>query len=244
MARPYVTALIDTFNHETMIGEAIASVLAQDYPASEMEILVVDDGSTDHTPEIVRQFAPRVRLIRKVNGGQASAFNAGIAEARGEIVAFLDGDDWWSRNKVQRVAQVFAERPAVGFVGHSITEVLQDGSHRVDELREEIHFQANSPEGARLFRTRKNFLGTSRMTIRAELLKRIGPVPEALVIQADEYLFTIAAVLSEAVVLSEPLTFYRHHGANFFIISAHDPAKSPPCSARSAISAVSTSARA
>ena len=63
------------------------------------------------------------------------------------------------------------------------------------------------------------------MTIRTELLRRIVPVPEALVIQADEYLFTIAAVLSQAVVLSEPLTFYRHHSSNLFIISANDPAR-------------------
>jgi glycosyltransferase involved in cell wall biosynthesis len=225
MARPFVTALVDTYNHEAMIGEAIASVLSQDFPASEMEVLVVDDGSTDRTPEIVRQFGPRVRLIRKANGGQASAFNAGIAEARGEIIAFLDGDDWWSTNKVTRVAQVFVASPEVGFVGHSITEVLIGGDHRVDELRVESRFQANSPEGAQLFRTRKNFLGTSRMTIRTELLKRIVPVPEALVIQADEYLFTLAAVLSGVVVLSEPLTFYRHHDSNFFIISDDDPAK-------------------
>lgn len=225
MARPFVTALVDTYNHEAMIGEAIASVLAQEFPASEIEVLVVDDGSTDRTPEIVRQFAPRVRLIRKANGGQASAFNVGIAEARGEIVAFLDGDDWWSCNKVARVAQVFDASPEVGLVGHSITEVLLEGSHRVEQLREESRFQANSPEGARLFRTRKNFLGTSRMTIRTELLRRIVPVPEVLVVQADEYLFTMAAVLSVVVVLSEPLTFYRHHGSNFFIISADDPAK-------------------
>lgn len=225
MTKPFVTALIDTYNHESFIEEAITSVLGQDFPAGEMEVLVVDDGSTDRTPEIVRQFAPRVRLIHKANGGQASAFNAGIAEARGEIVAFLDGDDWWSANKVARVASVFAVNPEVGFVGHSITEVLLDGSHRVDELREESRFQADSREGARLFRTRKNFLGTSRMSIRTDLLKRIVPVPEVLVMQADEYLFTMAAVLSRVAVLTEPLTFYRHHGSNLFLISADDPKK-------------------
>jgi GT2 family glycosyltransferase len=222
---PFVTALIDTYNHESFITEAVQSVLAQDFPKSDMEILVVDDGSTDRTPEIVRQFGPRVRLLRKGNGGQASAFNVGIAEARGRIVAFLDGDDWWMPGKVTRVAEVFAASPEVGFVGHGITEVLLDGRHRVDELHEETRFQANTPEGARLFRTRKNFLGTSRMTIQADLLKRIAPVPEKLYIQADEYLFTMAAVLSRVVILPESLTFYRHHGANLFLISSRDPAK-------------------
>jgi hypothetical protein len=226
VTRPFVTALIDTYNHERFIAEAIRSVLEEDFPRDEMEVLVVDDGSTDRTPEIVLQFAPRVRLVRKANGGQASSFNTGIAEARGEIVAFLDGDDWWSPNKVTRIAQVFASRPEVGLVGHGITEVLVDGSHRVDELREETSFQANSLEGARLFRRHKSFLGTSRMAIRTDLLKRIVPAPEKLVIQADEYLFTMAAVLSRVVVLPESLTFYRHHGSNLFLISPNDLPKS------------------
>lgn len=225
MTKPYVTALVDTYNHEAFIEEALQSILSQEFPSSEMEILVVDDGSTDRTPELVRKFEPRVRLLRKSNGGQASAFNAGIAEARGEIIAFLDGDDWWAANKVKRVAEVFSAHPEIGFVGHSITEVLFDGRHRVELLREDSWFQANSTQGAELFRTRKNFLGTSRMAIRTALLRKIIPVPEALVIQADEYLFTLAAVLSPAVVLSEPLTFYRHHSANLFQLASHDLVK-------------------
>ena len=76
---PNVTVLIDTYNHERFIERAIASVLEQDMPMDGVEILVVDDGSTDRTPEIVRRFEPRVRLIRKPNGGQASAFNLGFA---------------------------------------------------------------------------------------------------------------------------------------------------------------------
>ena len=98
--QPAVTVLIDTYNHERFIEEAIVSVLEQDYPQSDTEVLIVDDGSTDRTPEIVRKFEPRVRLIRKANGGQASAFNAGIPQVRGEITAFLDGDDWWAPNKL------------------------------------------------------------------------------------------------------------------------------------------------
>ena len=123
MSRPYVTALIDTYNHESFIEEAIKSVLEQDFPASEMEILVVDDGSTDSTPELIRKFQPRARLLRKINGGQASAFNAGIPEARGEIVAFLDGDDWWAPGKLTAVTSTFAANADVGLVGHGVTQV-------------------------------------------------------------------------------------------------------------------------
>ena len=73
MAKPFVSVLIDTYNHERFIEEAIVSVLEQDFPASDREIVVVDDGSSDQTPEIVRKFEPRVRLLRKTNGGQGSA---------------------------------------------------------------------------------------------------------------------------------------------------------------------------
>jgi glycosyltransferase involved in cell wall biosynthesis len=213
---PTVTVLVDTYNHERFIEEALASVVEQDFPASEMEILVVDDGSTDRTPETIEKFAPRVRLLRKANGGQASAFNFGIPEARGEIVAFLDGDDWWARNKLSRVVEAMAADPEVGIVGHGIVIVHRDGSQQMDVLREGYHFRADTVEGAKLFRRRGAFLGTSRMTIRRNLLGRIGPVPERIRVQADEYLFTLAAILAYARILEEPLTFYRLHESNAF----------------------------
>ena len=222
MLNPAVTVLIDTYNHERFIEEALVSATEQDFPPSEMEILVVDDGSTDGTPEIVRKFAPRVRLLRKENGGQASAFNFGIPEARGEIVAFLDGDDWWARNKLTRVAETMAADPSLGIVGHGIVIVHRDGSQQLELLRDGFRFRANTIEGARLLRRRGSFLGTSRMTIRRELLARIGGVPEAIRVQADEYLFTLAAVFANAQILEPALTFYRMHEANAFQTGAFD----------------------
>jgi GT2 family glycosyltransferase len=219
---PAVTVLVDTYNHERFIEEALVSVVEQDFPASEMEIIVVDDGSTDRTPEIVQTFAPRVRLLRKANGGQASAFNFGISEARGEIIAFLDGDDWWARNKLTRVAETMASDPGVGIVGHGIVIVHRDGRGQTEVLREGFRFRADTLEGAKLFRRRRSLLGTSRMTIRRELLRRIGQVPPAIRVQADEYLFTLAAVLATAEILPDALTYYRMHDANAFQLSKFD----------------------
>jgi glycosyltransferase involved in cell wall biosynthesis len=162
MANPKITVLIDTYNHERFIEEAIGSLLEQDFPAAEMEILVVDDGSTDRTPEIARKFEPRVRLVRKENGGQASAFNAGTPEARGEIVAFLDGDDWWAREKLSRVVAAMGADPAVGIVGNGIVMVGQDGREQTETLREGFRFQANTMEGARRLRVRARFRGDCR----------------------------------------------------------------------------------
>jgi glycosyltransferase involved in cell wall biosynthesis len=225
MTEPLVTVLIDTYNHERFIEEAIASVLTQDFPSAETEILVVDDGSTDRTPEIVRKFEPRVRLLRKANGGQASAFNAGIPEAHGEIVSFLDGDDWWAPSKLSRVMETITADRALGIVGNGIVMVQLDGSMQSEVLRENFRFQANTVEGARLFRLRKSFMGTSRMTIRRDLLRKIGTVPEILRVEADEYLFTLAAVLMGAEILPDAVTYYRYHDANGFQMSAPDPAR-------------------
>jgi len=225
LGKPFVSVLIDTYNHERFIEQAISSVLEQDFPASDREILVVDDGSTDRTPEIVRKSEPYVRLLRKQNGGQASAFNAGIPECRGEIIAFLDGDDWWAPAKLTSVRQTFAEDPSLGIVGHGIINVQRDGREQTESLRENFLFQADSLEGARLFRRRGAFLGTSRMAIRTGLLQRIGPVPEGIEIQADEYLFTLAAALAGARILPEPLAYYRLHEANSFQLPTHDPQK-------------------
>jgi hypothetical protein len=214
---PSVSVLIDTYNHERFIEKSIISVLEQDFPASEREIIVVDDGSTDHTPEIVQRFEPNLRYIRKENGGQASAFNVGIPECRGQIIAFLDGDDYWLPGKILRVAEVFAKNSGVGLVGHAIKESLPGGQQRISASAKEEKFRIQSLDSARLFRLRKSFLGTSRMTIRAEIARRILPVPEALVFEADEYLFTMGAAMSEVVILQEPLTCYVIHGSNLYV---------------------------
>lgn len=216
MAKPFITVLVDTYNHERFIEQALSSVVEQDFPASEMEILVVDDGSTDRTSELVRRFEPRVRLIRKENGGQASAFNVGISEARGEIVAFLDGDDWWKTDKLKRVTDALAADDTLGIVGHGIVVVSRDGSEQSETLRDGFRFCANTLGGARLLRRRGSFLGTSRMTIRTRVLKQIGPVPERIRVQADEYLSTLAAVLGGCEILDEALTYYRLHELNAF----------------------------
>ncbi len=220
MSGPLVSVLIDTYNHERFIRKAITSVLEQDFPEFHREIIVVDDGSTDRTSEIIRSFEPRLRYIRKPNGGQASAFNAGVPECRGEIIAFLDGDDYWLPGKLSRVTEVLANNPAVGLVGHAIKESLPDGSERTSAPEKDERLRIDSLAAARVFRLRRSYLGTSRMTLRSELARRILPVPEVLVFEADEYLFTMAAAMSEVAILREPLTCYVIHGDNLYVSAA------------------------
>ncbi len=222
MTRPYISVLVDTYNHERFIEDALVSVLEQDVSDADREVIVVDDGSSDRTPEIVGKFAPRVRLIRKQNGGQASAFNAGIPECAGEIVAFLDGDDWWAPGKLRAVADTLAADKEVGLVGHGITEVFADGRHHAELLRDAPRFRLTSRAGAETFRLRKSFLGTSRMTCRTRILREIGRVPEPLRFQADEYIFTLAGLFADVLILRESLTFYRLHDANLFQLGDGD----------------------
>src|ERR1700675_2325403 len=164
---PFASVLIDTYNHENFVERGVTSVLEQDFPAYDREVIVVDDGSTDRTREILHKFQSQIRILNKRNGGQASAFNVGIPECRGEIIAFLDGDDWWAPGKLRRVVEAMEHDPEVGIIGHGVTETFPDGRQHTELLREVSRFRLNSVEAARTFRVRKNFLGTSRMTIRA-----------------------------------------------------------------------------
>ncbi len=226
MAKPFVSVLIDTYNHERFIEKAIESVLEQDFPAADREILVVDDGSTDRTPEIVKAFEPHVRLLRKANGGQASAFNVGIPECRGEIVSFLDGDDWWVSNKLQLALSELEKNPELGSVGHGYYEVHADGRPLgvvVPERNTLLHLR-DQPT-ALLFTHLRCFLGTTKITIRRKLLDQILPFPEELVIEADEYMFTLAPALAPALVLDQPLFYYRFHEGNLFQYSGNDDKK-------------------
>ena len=96
--RPLVSVVIPTFNRRRLLERAVESVLAQSF--SDLELIVVDDGSTDTTPEFVSGLGPPVRCIRQLRRGPAAARNRGIRAARGEFVAFLDSDDWWEPEKL------------------------------------------------------------------------------------------------------------------------------------------------
>ena len=213
----FLSVLVDTYNHERLIEKALRSVLDQDFPTRNFEVIVVDDGSTDRTPEIVRQFEPRVRLISKTNGGQASAFNAGIPECRGDVIVFLDGDDWWAQGKLQKIADVFCANAALGMVGHAFIESFDDGSERAITSHIPSHLRLDGADGASFFRLSRCYFGTSRLALRSDVARKILPVPEALVFEADEYLFTMAAGLEKALVLPDALTHYRVHAGNLVL---------------------------
>jgi glycosyltransferase involved in cell wall biosynthesis len=221
MTKPLISVLIDTYNHERYIEQAIVSVLEQNFPAEEMEVVVVDDGSTDQTPAIIQKFLPRLRYIRKKNGGQASAFNIGIPELHGPIVAFLDGDDWWAKQKLSVVAETFEASPEIAAVGHGFYEVHDTEPPREMILPEKpCRLDLASIDSARLADSGITLLGTSRLSVRRIVLDRMGPLPEELKFCADTPIIALALALGGAVILDRPLCYYRLHARN---MCAHDP---------------------
>ena len=217
MTKPIVSALIDTYNQERFIEQASVSVLEQGLSPSELEIVVVDDGSTDNTASLVAKFAPRIRYIPKKNGGQASAFNAAIPETHAPIVAFLDADDWWAKGKLRAVLEAFEQNPGIAAVGHGYFEVRDDASRTQPVVPERTYcLNLANAEAARVARSGCAFLSTSKLAIRRRALDQIGRIPERFVFCADSILMALALALGGAIVLDQPLCFYRLHRGNLY----------------------------
>jgi glycosyltransferase involved in cell wall biosynthesis len=222
MTTPIISVLIDTYNHGDFIEQAVESVLAQDFPAKQMEILVVDDGSTDDTPQRLLKYADRIRYLRKENGGQASAINVGIAHVKGEVVAFLDGDDVWLPNKVSRVIQEFQSNPRAVFVYHKFSFWdSRDGREwdpewpliSGDVVADRHKLQIYSPSPA----------PTSSLAFRKASLDRLIPIPERCSYMHDAYLTGTGIFLGPVSAIPECLTKNRVHGHNLWYFEKARP---------------------
>lgn len=213
MKPPMVTVLVDTFNYGHFIEEAIESVLSQDFPMEQVEILVVDDGSTDDTPERMKKYGSRIQYLRKSNGGQASAFNFGLARSHGEIVTLLDADDCWMPDKLRCVVREFERHPEVGLVYHSLREYdTQTGESRVGPFEAISGFVPSNLKQVILFES----FTTSTLAFRRSVIEPLLPVPEGLKIQADAYLGNLAIFVTAVVAIERPLAIYRIHGSNLY----------------------------
>jgi glycosyltransferase involved in cell wall biosynthesis len=215
MAKPLLSVLIDTYNHEKYIEQAVVSAIEQDFPSSEFELLVVDDGSTDRTAEIVRKFEPRVRLLQKANGGQASAINFGVAHAKGELVAFLDGDDLWLPSKLSRVVKEFEREPHPVLVYHRYC-FLDVEENKTWEAR------INEVSGDILSDRRKLVrywaAPTSSLTFRRAALERVMPIPEECSFMWDTYAVNTILFFGPVAAIGKVLTKNLVHGQNLWFV--------------------------
>ncbi len=213
MNAPLFTVLIDTYNYGHFIEQAIQSVLSQDFPADRLEVLVVDDGSTDDTPERVKKYGSRIEYFHKPNGGQASALNLGIAKARGEIVALLDADDFWLPGKLRRITNEFVRHPEAGMVYHRLLELNSESNERKEaEFRALSGFLPDKPNELFWYAP----YPTSCLAFRKKFLEQLLPIPEGLRVQADGYLGACIVFLAPVLAIPECLAVYRIHGQNLY----------------------------
>jgi hypothetical protein len=211
---PLISALMAAYNAERFVGEAIQSALDQDYPADRLEVIVVDDGSTDGTADVVRRLAERhpgrVRFVQQANAGLVPATNRALAEARGELLALLDADDVWPRDKTRRQQALLAARAEVGLVYGDMCVI--DAGGRV--LQESWLVGEDPPEGrfsaAMLL---GNDATASSIMMRASLGPGVFPIPPGVPFQ-DWWFMVRGSQVSEVAYLAEPRTLYRYHGAN------------------------------
>ena len=212
--------IINSFNYAQYIEEAIDSVLSQEFPIDQMEILVVDDGSTDDTETRVRKYGSRLKYLHKSNGGQASALNLGFDNAQGQIIALLDADDFWLPMKIKRVVREFQSNPEVGMVYHRLLELDSDSG-----VRSDASFSAIS---GIICQNRRDLLSymlypTSALAFRRNVLVPLLPIPSALTIQAYAFLASLVIFLAPVVALNESLAVYRIHGKNLFYLPSGAP---------------------
>ncbi|MHB2025794.1 MAG: glycosyltransferase family 2 protein [Elusimicrobiota bacterium] len=121
--RPFVSCIIPSQNMAEFLSDAIESILAQNFPEAEREIIVVDDGSTDNTAEVLKRYKDKIRSIYQADLGQGESYRNAIKIARGEIIAALDADDVWKPQKLSRISEAFCRRKDVVAVSHPVLVV-------------------------------------------------------------------------------------------------------------------------
>lgn len=223
MTRPRVSIIINNYNYASFLEEAIESALAQTYP--HIEVIVVDDGSTDHSRAILERYQreKKITAILKENQGQASAFNAGFERAKGEILCLLDSDDRFKPHKVEKVVEQFERHPEAGWLSHPLVYIWEgsprEGTHpRVNISYATYPAVADTPTMLRQKgRLNFDFAPTSGLVFRREVIRRILPiVPRGLPVGADTYLRFAASVVAPVIFHKEPLAEQRIHEHNAY----------------------------
>lgn len=211
-AAPLVTVMVNNYNYGRFLRDAIDSALAQTY--ANTEVVVVDDGSTDDSRDIIRSYGARIRAVLKSNGGQGSAVNAGFAAARGSLIALLDSDDVFLPDKVRRCVEAAAEHPSAQLVYHRVRTTDAGGvvigkPYPRRLLQGSIAYRVQRGGGS------WQYAPTSGQVFRREFLARVLPVPEAQYrTSADAYVACLAGMLTDVAGVGDVLTHYRVHGAN------------------------------
>jgi glycosyltransferase involved in cell wall biosynthesis len=203
---PRVTVLIGCWNNAETLAEAIESILTQ--TVRDLELIVVDDGSTDSTPELVRGISDRrVRYLPLEHMGISASLNIGLREASGPVVAVQDADDWSLPERLERELAVLDERPEVAVVGCRMEEVGPDGA----ELRPRTAFAAGEVNRALMH---FNPIPNSCVAFRLQVALAVGGYDERFRYAMDHDLWLRIADAHVVLTLDQTLAVRRMGGAN------------------------------
>lgn len=212
---PLVSILINNYNYEQYVSQAIESALNQTY--DRVEVVVVDDGSKDHSHDVIAKYGDRIVSVFKPNGGQGSAFNAGFAASRGDVICFLDADDYCFPEKAAQIVEAFQKYPDSGWIFHRLKRVDAVGealppNHEMKDFGT-FDFRSTIQNGQPV---RPIFPATSGLCFRREILQQTLPMPESLRISADNFLRLSAIHLAPGLLLEAELAVHRIHGSNSY----------------------------
>lgn len=218
-AGPRVSAVIVNYNFGRFLPEAVASALDQDLSPGDLEVLVVDDGSTDDSVDRIRPYLDRIRLITQPNKGQVAACNRGFQEARGEFVALLESDDLWHKDKLRRTVELLERNPGSALAQHWLLQTDVAGvplpGYRYPPGPSEFSL-------ADVLWGRLPYAGTSALVFRADALRPFLPLPETMRYCADVCLRLIAATMGPLLNIPEALGCRRIHDQNAFGETMYD----------------------
>jgi glycosyltransferase involved in cell wall biosynthesis len=208
--QPLISVIIPSYNSARFVVSAIESAVAQTYEP--LEVIVVDDGSTDETRERLVSWQKRVRCIRQANGGPSNARNRALREAQGELIAFLDADDEWLPEKLAKQWSCMQDNPEISLVHSDVFQLHEPAGRRVYVNRCRERFSGRCYE--QFFWA--NRLITSSVLVTRRCLEQAGMFDEALSGASTEDMdlwFRIARFHAFAYV-NEPLVLYRIHASN------------------------------
>ncbi len=194
-----ITAIIPTYNYGQFVSRAIQSTLDQTYPLT--EILVIDDGSTDNTQEIVSAFPAPVRYVYQENRGLSGARNTGMREAKTEWVAFLDSDDWWLPQKIEKQVESLRKNPGAVLSYTGVYLVSPDGTKR--------EVQAFSPENLWPNLRHTNRIVPSTVMGKKELFQQVGGFNEKLKACEDWEMWVKIGPSYQFTSVTEPMLMYQ-----------------------------------
>lgn len=208
-----VTVIIPTYNHAKFISEAIESVLNQDYPKEKIEIIVIDDGSTDNTKEIVKKYK-KVRYYYQKNQGQASALKRGIQKSTGEYIFFLNADDLFLNNKISCFVNIFENDKNIVCIQNP-TIILKNKKEIIENIPKEIIGKKHGEKLILLYLKNNQFYGGgSNYAGRSEILKKIN-LKKEMYMYPDEFIVYSLLNKGNGYFLRKHLTKYRIHNYNY-----------------------------